>query len=403
MLSMIVIKSNAGDAGGMPAYLKQSEYYLDKNGVEQSSSAWYGKGAAALGLIGKPVTEELMDKLADGFSPTDEKLRQNAGRKPEFRPTLDRDGKQRIDDKGKPMGAWVAERVGYDLCFSPPKSFSIIFAAADPELRDRMLDCHHKAVKAGLRIMEMHAAETRRGKGSKDVIEVDGLLVSIHTHFAARSHDKTDGVQGTGIDMQVHSHALVYNSVLADGSWSSLDASGMFDWKKAAGAAYRAELATDMKTVGFGIEDDIRLDDNGMVKDRFFKISGVPDELIKERSGRRKQIEAFMSENPEASAQQATMATRAGKDEPSFGELVNSIWKDELAEWRTKNPGQFPENMRDLLNREPTREQLQEQKREAKRTQQDRDKEILAELHETKSVWSRKDLTQSIAERSAGK
>ncbi|KRE90848.1 hypothetical protein ASG87_01545 [Frateuria sp. Soil773] len=406
MLSIAAIKNTSADGsgGGMPAYLKSTEYYLDATGVEQSSSKWCGRGADALGLTGQTVTEELMDKLADGFAPDGTKLRQNAGRKPEFRPTLDRNGQQRLDEQGQPMGVWVGERVGFDCTFSAPKSFSIAFAAADPALRDRMLDTHHKAVETGLRMMELHAAETRRGHGSKDVIEVDGLLVSRHTHYAAREHDKVDGTPGTGIDMQVHTHALVYNVCLGkDGKWATLEPREMYAWKMAVGAIYRAELAKGLQALGFGIEDDIRLDENGQVKDRFFKVSGVPDELVRERSGRRKQIEAFMEANPEASAQEATMATRAGKDEPSFGELVNSIWKDELNDWRARNPGQFPQDMRELLNRPLTPEQQQEQERQAQRTQQEQDKEILDELHETQSVWSRKDLTRAIAERSAGK
>lgn len=406
MLSIAAIKNTSADgsAGGLPSYLKATEYYLDKDGIEQSSSKWWGRGAEALGLTGQSVTEELMDKLADGFAPDGNKLRQNAGRKPEFRPTLDRNGQQRLDDRGQPMGVWVGERVGFDCTFSAPKSYSVAFAAADPALRDRMLDAHHQAVEKGLRMLELHAAETRRGHGSKDVIDVDGLLVSRHTHYAARSHDKVDGVQGTGIDMQVHTHALVYNSCLgADGKWATLEPREMYAWKKAVGACYRAELAKGLQELGFGIEDDLRLDENGQVKDRFFKVSGVPDELVRERSGRRQQIEAFMEANPDATAQQATMATRAGKDEPAFGELVNSIWKDELNDWRARNPGQFPQDMRELLNRPLTPEQQQEQQRQAQRTQQERDQEILDELHETQSVWSRKDLTRAIAERSAGK
>lgn len=406
MLSIAAIRNTSADgsSGGMPAYLKATEYYLDKDGVEQSSSQWWGLGAADLGLMGQSVSEELMDKLADGFAPDGEKLRQNAGRKPEFRPTLDRNGQQRLDDRGQPMGVWVGERVGFDCTFSAPKSFSVAFAAADPALRDRMLDAHQQAVEKGLRMLEKHAAETRRGHGSKDVLDVSGLVVSCHNHFAARSHDKVDGVQGTGIDMQVHTHALVYNVVKGvDGKWGSLEPKEMFAWKKAVGAIYRAELAKGLGELGFGIEDDLRFDLNGKVKERFFKVSGVPDELVRERSGRRQQIEAFMEANPDANAQQATMATRAGKDEPAFGELVNSIWKDELNDWRARNPGQFPQDMRELLNRPLTPEQQQERDRQAQRTQQEKDQEILDELHETASVWARRDLTRAIAERSAGK
>ena len=46
MLNITPLRNTGADGGGggVPAYLKATEYYLDKNGIEQSSSAWYGKG-----------------------------------------------------------------------------------------------------------------------------------------------------------------------------------------------------------------------------------------------------------------------------------------------------------------------------------------------------------------------
>lgn len=397
MLTITALKSNSpsGDGGGVPKYLTATEYYLDKNGQERSSAAWTGRGAQALGLKG-PVTEELMNKLAAGFGPDGQPLRQNAGEKPKQHPLKDRQGNVKLDEQGNPIMKTQGVRIGFDLTWSAPKSVSVAFAGADGALRDKMLEAHHAAVEKALDFVEKHAAETRRGKGGKDVLEAE-LVISRHTHYGARAHEKDwkqRGEHELDVDPQLHTHCLVYNLARdKDGNWGALEPKEMYHWKMAAGALYRAELAENLRGLGFGIEDDIRLADDGSVKDRFFKIAGVPDELAEQMSGRRKEILAHMAEHG-GSAQQANLATRRDKDEPTFAEL-SERWKEDLAEYRREHPGLLPENMRSLVGRKP--------EREAPKPQQELDQEILAELHETKSVWTRADLTGKLAERNVGR
>jgi conjugative relaxase-like TrwC/TraI family protein len=371
---------------------------MDKGGQEQSSSAWVGQGAQALGLTGQSVTEELMCNLAKGFAPDGQPLRQNAGAKPEQRPVLDRQGKPRLDEHGNPMMTTKGVRLGFDLTFSAPKSVSVVFAGANAALRDQILEAHHRAVEKSLSFIERHAAETRRGKGGKNVVEAE-MVFSRHTHFTARAHGKEkthhDEEQTLVVDSQLHTHCLAYNLARAkDGTWGALEANEIYRWgEKSLGALYRAELASQLRDLGFGIEDDIRLNQDGTVKDRFYKIAGVPDELIDQMSGRRKEILQYMEEHG-GTAQAANLATRRAKDEPSFPELTNQ-WKRELDEFRQEHPGTLPENMRELLGRKAEREPI--------KSQQELDQEILAELHETKSVWTRADLTRKLAERNVGR
>lgn len=393
-MKTITSKDPSGGAGGVPKYLTASQYYLGKDGHEQSASAWCGSAARSLGLIGKPVTEELMNRLGSGFS-TDGKtaLRQGAGKKPEIRKVKDRSGKVRLNDKGEELTASHGNRVGTEMVLNAPKSVSILMAYSDPALRQDIVDAEHRVVDKIIAFAEKHCAETRRGKGGKDVLTAE-LVVSRHTHFGARAHEsdwKERGEHELDIDMHLHTHCLIYNVCKgSDGQWGTLEPGELWRWKMAIGAMYRAELASEMQKLGFGIEDDIRYDHDGRVTDRFWKIAGIPDELSEQMSGRRKEILAHMKEHG-GTAQQATLKTRRDKDEPSFAEL-HARWQEDLALWRQEHPGLLPENMRDLMHRE--------QRTPAQRqTQALRDQEVLAALHETKSVWTRPDLVRQLAER----
>jgi len=412
MLKCNAIKNNnpGGGAGAMPKYLTATEYYIDKNGMERSSSQWWGKGAAALGLSGT-VDLETLDKLCQGFAPDGAKLRQNAGKKPEWVATKGFDGKPRMDAKGKPMGGYKAERIGLDLTFDAPKTVSLAWAmgtaSAIPEARakaDKILDVHLRCVGVCLAVFEKHAAETRRGKAGKDVIEADGLLASLHTHFTAREHDKEGktGEPGKGIDPHLHTHCLVQNQVFAAGRWSALESKEIFAMTMAVGQLYRNELAAGLREIGLTVVPDRQIGKDGKELKGLFKIAGISDEESAWHSQRRQQILKYMSEHVGSSAQEANLQTRKGKDEPPFPELVE-MWKESFADFRRLHPElAMPEDVRELIHFPLTREQQKEQDKEAKRTVADRDREILDQLHEHKSVWSRKDLMHAIAERSTG-
>jgi len=385
---MLTIKKVSKDKrGGMPRYLCATEYYRDKDGHDRSSAQWFGEGARELGLLGKSVELDTMNKLADGFAPDGRELRQNAGAVAQRRKVLDRHGNVRKDKNGCDLETTIAPRVGFDLTFSAPKSVSIAFAGSDGELRDRILQAHHAAVEKSLRYIEQAAAETRRGKAGKDVIEAKGMVISRHTHYAARAHDKGFD-EGKTIDADLHTHCLTYNVCRGDdGKWSSLEPREIYRIHRAVGAMYRAELSHNLERLGFGIEEDLRHDKDGKVKDRFFRIAGVPKELEEEMSGRRKQILEHMKEHG-VSAHEANLATRTSKDEPSFPELIQS-WQNALAQYRGRNP-ELPRGFRDLLGRQGEKNEI---------TVRERDEEIIQALHENKSVWTKADLMGQIASR----
>lgn len=302
MLNMTRLTDQGNDArsgAAVLAYLKATEYYIGQDGQLKSCSQWIGHGAAILGLNGE-VDISMMEKLAFGVGPNGEPLRQNAGN---------------------------SQRVGWDFTFSSVKSFSIAYAVANAEDKEQLLDAHHNAVNRAFTYLET-LGQVRTGKeGLGEKQDIRGLVISRHTHFGSRD-----------LDPQVHSHGLCYNVAQGeDGKWRALDTEKMARNVRAAGALYRAEHAWELRKLGFGIVKDRRYDADGReTGEIFFNIAGVSDELMETFSKRREAIVAYQAEHG-GSYQQACLATRKNKDEPTYAELV-SVWGETLDQMRVDHP-----------------------------------------------------------------
>lgn len=272
-------------------YLKATEYYIGKDGETISSSQWLGGGAKVLGLDGD-VDIATMDKLAHGYGPDGSPLKQNAGE---------------------------GSRVGWDLTFSAEKDFSVLYAAAGDDERERLLDAHHRAVEDAMGYLEdMTAVRTGKG-GNGPRLRTTGFVASRHTHFANRE-----------LEPQIHSHVVAYNVAQGtDGKWRSLDTNEVGLNIRTAGALYRAQMAHNLQELGYGIEKKRAIDEDGREKgDVFYRIVGVDDEMRESFSTRRQQILDYMEEHGVGS-QLACLATRKNKDEPTYAELQD-MWKQTM-------------------------------------------------------------------------
>ena len=355
------------------AYLKSTEYMRDKDGQTIAASAWWGRGADALGLKGQAVDEAAMDALAQGFAPDGTKLCRNAGEKPRWEVRKDEHGNVLLDQNGKERGQWVGgHRVGFDLTFSADKSFSVAFAAASPEERDRLRDAHDRAVDTALSYLE-DRVETRRGKAGKDVLGVKGLVVSKHLHGGSRD-----------LDPQIHTHCLAYGVAQgADDKWSTYDPVEMYRNKMTAGALYRAALAHHLQDLGYGIEKRPERDAEGEETGRvYFRIAGVSDDVCDAFSKRRAAILDYQQKHG-GSAQQACLATRKHKDEPAYDELT-TMWSSTLEQMRRDDPTMF-RSTEDLKGRNNDLGEVVS------------DEKILAHLHEKESIFTREALVERLA------
>lgn len=195
----------------------------------------------------------------------------------------------------------------HDMTFSAPKSVSILWALL-PEVRSRIGDFQERAVRRALQMLGDHAAFVGRGNSRED-IQKTHVLGATFQHGDARPIEKRNGLDGG--DMQLHTHFVWFNLGQDDrGEWYAVDLRHTYQWQKALGAAYRAELAHLMETE---LGCRIRLREHGM-----FEIEGIPKDMRAAWSGRRKQIESLMEqfglttgESPELAALIAAVSRRA--------------------------------------------------------------------------------------------
>ena len=115
----------------------------------------------------------------------------------------------------RPKTAAVA---GFDLTFSPVKSVSTLWAAADPQVAARIELAHQGAVKDALAFIEARALFTRVGTNGVRQVDVQGMVATAFTHRDSRAGDP-----------DLHTHVAVANKVQTrDGRWLSIDGRVLF-------------------------------------------------------------------------------------------------------------------------------------------------------------------------------
>jgi hypothetical protein len=90
---------------------------------------------------------------------------------------------------------------GYDLTFSPVKSFSVMWALADPATAARLEQAHQQAVADTCAFIENHALFTREGTNGVRQVDTRGLVHRVHPPRLPRrrpgpAHPRRDREQG---------------------------------------------------------------------------------------------------------------------------------------------------------------------------------------------------------------
>lgn len=265
--------------------LAREDYYTQGG---EPSGQWFGKGVSALGLAQIVEPSELYN-LFRGYSPNG---------------TIPLVQLQKDAEKAE-------HRPGWDFCFSAPKSVSTIWSQSDASKRRLIQDAHEHAVHAALTFIESEGVRTRRGKGGHR-IEATGMVAACFEHSTSRA-----------LDPQLHTHALIMNvGVRDDGTTGTLSGTHLFapNFKMAAGALYRAELAFRLQGLGLKIDRS----------DGLFEVIGVSQELMNEFSKRRKDIEAELTRMGMQSAKAAAVATLFTRDskESVSREKLFEAWRE---------------------------------------------------------------------------
>ena len=195
--------------------LAQEDYY--EIGGEPPGK-WHGNGATFLGL-NHLVRREELHQLMDGYHPLvpGKKLVQNAGR--------------------------YKREIGWDFTFSAPKSVSVIWSQASPNMRKAIEQTQESSVRKTLNFLEEQTT-TRRGKGGS-IREPAKLVTAIFEHGTSRE-----------LDPNLHSHTVVLNLGIrpSDNTSGAIQINDLLTYKMLAGALYRAELGRQLcKNLGFKI------------------------------------------------------------------------------------------------------------------------------------------------------
>ncbi len=352
-----LLKSVAAGDGDRDLGTPLTRYYTAEG---TPPGTWLGSGLAGLGsdeagrlAEGDGVTEEQLERLiGSGLDPvTGAKLgaaypvlqspaRRIAARVARLDASLDETTRtQQVahierEERARSSRTPVA---GFDLTFSPPKSFSALWGVADAATQTLMGQAHHAAMRDSLHLLERQVAATRVGHGGVASMPVRGVIAAAFDHYDTRAGDP-----------QLHTHVVVSNKVQGvDGKWRTLDSRALHKATVALSASYNAFLA-DHATQMLGVSwVPVQRRSSQFTG---WEIDGVPADLLAEFSRRtlgvqgaegieqaaERLIAAYRTEHgrsPSASAearlrQQATLETRPEKELHSLAELT--------ADWRAR-------------------------------------------------------------------
>ncbi len=279
-------------------YIASSDYYI---GGSEPAGRWVAVGVEIGVVVGAIVERDPFERLHAALDLTG-------------RPMLSsRSGKKHVG--------------GYDITFSAPKTCSILWALADPELRAKIEEAQANAFEVALKAIEANAAFCRFGKDGVRRQKVK-LSVAVFQHGAARPARHRDGK--TFSDCALHSHAVTFNIARKYDESSdrrvddeanqteqkrhgALDGKAIFAWKMAAGAVYHAQLSKNFQNLGFAVGD--------IGKNGIWEVVGIVPQLKSYFSARRGEIEEALdaagtdSASAPALAAAITKATREAKQE----------------------------------------------------------------------------------------
>ena len=234
----------------------RDDYYTGRG---ESPGRWTGSGAETL-RVGGRVDDDGFMALMDGRDPsTGERLRRVGGR---------------------------SKVAAFDLTFSAPKSASVLFAIGEPGLAAALAEAHESAVDAAVAYLEREACRVRRGRGGVRREVGGGFVAAAYRHRMSRAEDP-----------QLHTHVVAANMARgADGRWTALDATPIYQHAKAAGYLYQAHLRA-------AVRERLSWVRWGPVRNGMAEIEQLAPAVLREFSTRRRQIEERERELVAAGAQ----------------------------------------------------------------------------------------------------
>jgi conjugative relaxase-like TrwC/TraI family protein len=284
MMSVQTITGSASEAG---AYLRAGKdverYYTgEKKETEIENGVYFG--GHSFGLHGKVVGEEL-NHLLDGRAP---------------------------DGSALSTRVHQARRVGFDMTFSPDKSFGLLWARLDETNRQKIEDVLRHSVEDTLAYTQENVLDTcvRRGHAGAVTEAAKDLTFALFMHGTSREQDP-----------QPHVHSVLMNvAQRQDGSYGALNEKAIFQRQSEIRRVFNLTLAARLRSE-MGIEIESHKDG--------VRIAGVSRELCDAYSKRTHQIRDALDElgmTPHQAGKFAVLQTRVKKGEVHERDLL-PVWQ----------------------------------------------------------------------------
>jgi conjugative relaxase-like TrwC/TraI family protein len=262
----------------------RDDYY---SGRGESPGRWTGAGAETLRVAGLVDDDGFMALMGGRDPSTGERLKRVGGR---------------------------SKVAAFDLTFSAPKSVSVLFAIGESALAGALVEAHESAVDAAVGYLEREACRVRRGRGGVRREVGEGFVAAAYRHRMSRAEDP-----------QLHTHVVAANMARgADGRWTALDATPIYQHAKAAGFLYQAHLRA-------AVRERLPWVRWGPVRNGMAEIEQLAPAVLREFSTRRRQIEererelvAAGVEVGDSGREAIAHATRGGK---RYG-IDTAPWRD---------------------------------------------------------------------------
>lgn len=218
--------------------------------------------------------------------------------------------------KGLVRGSGEGHRAGWDITFSTPKTFGILWAAGTAERRAVLEKIQQDAVDQALEfVVDERLVEVRLGAGGHLREAPSDILIAKFPHFTSREGDPA-----------CHTHCVLLNAARSSGDqkkYLTLEARQVYAWQVVLGLAFRTALSQKLVEMGFSVR--------AAGRDQF-EIAGIPDNMIERFSKRSQQIKARVGKGASAAQKEvAALETRRGKASVPTGDQLESRWQQEFA------------------------------------------------------------------------
>ncbi|GAB2872856.1 MobF family relaxase [Streptomyces mayteni] len=270
---------------------KAAEYWASGG---DTPGEWWGSQAAALGLRG-PVGQGAADAVfKDGVDPTtgrplgrawprypstDEHLETLLAAEPNASAAR----REQLAEQAEKLGNRAA-RSGWEMVFSPVKSFAVLWGCASDTTRSRLEEVERTAFRKVFNRLEREACWTRSGPGGVVQLRGQGLIAAGFEHRSSRAGDP-----------DWHRHVAISTKVRTpDGRWLALDARHLHRLVVSFSAQYTAEVERGMFEK-FGVVAAPRTDTIRQDKRPVREFLGVSDAVVRAFSARRVQTERALT------------------------------------------------------------------------------------------------------------